>query len=888
MGKIVEKMSATTDALQRSVADRYIIERELGRGGMATVYLARDLKHDRKVALKVLKPELAAVLGAERFLVEIKTTAALQHPHILPLFDSGTADGMLYYVMPYIQGETIREKLNRETQLPVPEAIRIAQEVADALGYAHRHGVIHRDIKPENILLHDGRAMVMDFGIALAVSAAAGGRMTETGLSLGTPHYMSPEQATAEKDLTPRSDIYSLASVLYEMLAGTPPHVGGSAQQIIMHIITDTPRPVSDLRKSVPPNVAAAIAKGLEKVPADRFENAKAFSDALGMPGFSHSPSGATVANPAPGVRRISIGRRALIAGVAVLALAVAGWAWLRPVLLPPTMRLDLTVGPAPLSGNDVSISPDGSMLAYSGLLPGNQTAIFLRRLTGEASFRLLAGTEGGTHPGFSPDNQWIVFHHGETLARISVSGGGLTTIVPEGTAFNPHWGTPEQIVYSGPLGVFIVPAAGGTPRPLPKVGGRRPFLLPDGSGVLGSQGNDLVVYDLRTDSVSVLVHNARHGVYAASGHLLYVDDRAGLSAVPFDLKHHRVTGAPARLLDRVAANPGARGFSVSNNGTLVQHDESSSNVGGEASRLVIHDFDMRADTLPLPRNRMSTPRFSPNGKAIVYAATSQRNANQTDLFTYDIGTRTTTQITFDSHNHFPVWSPDGTRILYSKDSLQALGRLHIKAADNSGTDQAMDIPGVAKPTGWPRDDLIMYTAGKSAAGGDLMTTSPKLGAAPRKYLTASGSQDEATLSPDGKFVAFSAREDAQLNIWLRDFPTPLGKWKISPSAGNNPRWAPDGKSIYYVTLGTGMDTLMRVQLDRTPSVIPRTPVVATTILRGIADGPGNWDLHPDGKHFIVAAPDPLTDAPGVSDGSRFVVTLNWFTELKAATKKVR
>src|SRR5574341_1176723 len=204
---------------------------------MATVYLAADLRHDRQVAIKVLRPELAAVLGAERFVVEIKTTAQLQHPHILPLFDSGSADGFLYYVMPYVQGETLRSKLDRETQLGIEEAVRITREVADALDYAHRHGVIHRDIKPENILLHDGRPMVADFGIALAVSAAAGGRMTETGLSLGTPHYMSPEQATAEKNITNRSDIYSLASVLYEMLTGNPPHLGGSAQQIIMNLI---------------------------------------------------------------------------------------------------------------------------------------------------------------------------------------------------------------------------------------------------------------------------------------------------------------------------------------------------------------------------------------------------------------------------------------------------------------------------------------------------------------------------------------------------------------------------------------------------------------------------------------------------------------------------
>ncbi|MDH5196752.1 MAG: serine/threonine protein kinase, partial [Gemmatimonadota bacterium] len=275
------------ERLRASLADRYSIERELGAGGMATVYLAADLKHGRKVAVKVLKPELAAVLGAERFVVEIKTTAALQHPHILPLFDSGECDGFLYYVMPYIQGETLRAKLDRETQLSIDEAVKLTVAVADALDYAHRQGVIHRDIKPENILLHDGRPMVADFGIALAVSAAAGGRMTETGLSLGTPHYMSPEQATAEKEITARSDVYSLASVLYEMLTGNPPHVGASAQQIIMKIVTEEAAPVTKLRKSVPPNVAAALAKGLEKLPADRFASAADFAAALTSAGFT-------------------------------------------------------------------------------------------------------------------------------------------------------------------------------------------------------------------------------------------------------------------------------------------------------------------------------------------------------------------------------------------------------------------------------------------------------------------------------------------------------------------------------------------------------------------------------------------------------------------------
>ncbi len=259
-------MPEITSRLSTALADRYRIERHLGEGGMATVYLAEDLKHKRKVAVKVLRPELAAVLGAERFVQEITTTANLQHPHILPLFDSGEADGFLYYVMPFIDGETLRDKLNRETQLGIEDAVSITTAIADALDYAHRQNVIHRDIKPENILLHEGRPMVADFGIALAVSAAAGGRMTETGLSLGTPHYMSPEQATAEKELTNRSDIYSLGCVLYEMLTGEPPHTGASAQAIVMKIVAEDVQPVTELRKSVPPHVAAATGKSLEKL----------------------------------------------------------------------------------------------------------------------------------------------------------------------------------------------------------------------------------------------------------------------------------------------------------------------------------------------------------------------------------------------------------------------------------------------------------------------------------------------------------------------------------------------------------------------------------------------------------------------------------------------
>ena len=243
------------DALSQlgsALSDRYVVEREIGRGGMATVYLARDLRHDRRVALKVLNPELGAVLGAERFLSEIRVTANLQHPNLLPLFDSGEADGLLFYVMPFIEGESLRVRLDRERQLPVEDALRIALAIAGALHSAHRHGVIHRDLKPENILLHDGQPIVADFGIALAVSNAGGGRITQTGLSLGTPQYMSPEQATGDRAIDARTDVYSLAAVLYEMLTGEPPHTGSSSQAVIARVLTEKPRPVRVSRESCP------------------------------------------------------------------------------------------------------------------------------------------------------------------------------------------------------------------------------------------------------------------------------------------------------------------------------------------------------------------------------------------------------------------------------------------------------------------------------------------------------------------------------------------------------------------------------------------------------------------------------------------------------------
>ena len=306
--------------LTTALADRYRVERPLGAGAMAIVYLAEDLRHQRKVALKVLRPELTAALGAQRFLEEIRVTAGLHHPHILPLFDSGEADSLLYYVMPYVEGESLRDRLDRKKQLAVDDAVRIATEVASALDHAHRRGVIHRDIKPENILLHDGHALVADFGIARAVSHAGGPRLTETGLIIGTPQYMSPEQAAADREMDARSDIYSLGAVVYEMLAGEPPHTGPSTRAVIARLMTEQPTPLSVLRPGMPAAVDRAVMKALARTPADRFATATEFVRAFAAQRLAGESAGAR--------RRVIAGFAAAAALVVIAAaLTVRRWA---------------------------------------------------------------------------------------------------------------------------------------------------------------------------------------------------------------------------------------------------------------------------------------------------------------------------------------------------------------------------------------------------------------------------------------------------------------------------------------------------------------------------------------------------------------------------------
>ena len=425
------------DRLTAALSDRYTIEHEVGAGGMATVYLAHDARHDRKVALKVLRPELAAVIGAERFLVEIKTTANLQHPHILSLFDSGEADSFLFYVMPYIEGESLRDRLQREKQLPVDDAVRLASEVASALDYAHRHDVIHRDIKPENILLHDGQALVADFGIALAASKAGGTRMTETGMSLGTPHYMSPEQAMGERELDARSDVYALGCVLYEMLVGEPPFTGPTAQAVVAKVMTAEPEAPTEVRKTVPPGVEAATLRSLQKLPADRFATPAEFAQALNDPQF-------TLTEGTSGRGAVASAQRAAawwrdwrpwaVTGILVVVTALVGsnlgtkGAAGEPLVARFAIVVPEGQGLTGAPVNTVAMSPDGRTVVFVGRQRGAGLRLYRRELESlEAT--PIPGSDGATFPAFSPDGTRVVFFGPGGMFVVPVEGGAPTSV---------------------------------------------------------------------------------------------------------------------------------------------------------------------------------------------------------------------------------------------------------------------------------------------------------------------------------------------------------------------------------------------------------------------------------------------------------------------------
>jgi eukaryotic-like serine/threonine-protein kinase len=888
-------MSGIPDRLTAALADRYRIERELGQGGMATVYLAEDLKHDRKVALKVLKPELAAVIGGERFVVEIKTTAALSHPHILPLFDSGTVDGFLYYVMPYIEGETLRDKLNRETQLGIDEAVRITSEVADALDYAHRHGVIHRDIKPENILLHDGRPMVMDFGIALAVSAAAGGRMTETGLSLGTPYYMSPEQATADKEITARSDIYSLAVVLYEMLAGEPPHIGNSAQQIIMKIVTEDAAPVTRLRKTVPANVAAALAQALERLPADRFESAKAFADALENPAFATTTGGAFGATTG-GSKSTRVWQYATVA-VSLVAVGAVVYALPRPKPATRVVRFSIP-GASSVVGSTTqpAVSPDGRAVAYSD--QGGATAGIRVRWLDRDTSELLPGTDGAGDVTFSPDGKGIAYTIlANELHTIGVDGRSPQLLTKDAVGHcGLSWARDGHLYFCrGLAGTAIarVPAAGGTvevvatiPDSSVKATGAgalgRPLLLDDGrtllaatSGVGSLANGSVVMFDLKTGTRTNVVAGLSP-LAVRDGWLLYGTADGSIQAQRFD--GHRVSGAAVPVQTGVYTADGTMAAAVGGDGTLFYQPATSA--------LAQLTWVSRAGVETIVDSTIARPyigmALSPDGDEIA-AAVADASGTLSTIWLYDLKRRTFAPIgPAGDYSFRPAWMPDGRRLLFSSDhgSKTGLRRLFSIPVDGSDTlhlvlARVRHVQEVSWPAGGKDfafregyDDGGTRRDIFAAAKGDTIA---------RPLLDTKADERNPAVAPDGRWLAYTSDASGRDEVYVTPFPNGGPRIQVSNAGGTSPVWARDGRQLYFLD---GHSALVTTAIDEHAA----NPAGATHRLFDASqyyrDSQAEaFDVSPDGQRFLFIKAPPRASLD---------VVLDWWAETTARLAKIK
>jgi eukaryotic-like serine/threonine-protein kinase len=885
---------APLQRLSTALADRYSIEREIGAGGMATVYLAQDVKHNRPVALKVLRPELAAVLGSDRFLAEITTTANLQHPHILPLFDSGESDGFLYYVMPYVEGETLRQLLDREHQLPIKEAVAIAEAVGSALDYAHRHDVIHRDIKPENILLHDGNPVVADFGIALAVSAAGGGRMTETGLSLGTPHYMSPEQATADRDLSARSDVYSLACVLYEMLTGDPPHTGPTPQSILVRILTEEPRSVTSVRKSVPPNVTATITKGLEKLPADRFESAAEFGRALGDEAFRYVPAGQSTGGmaaasaqglegPAGGGPWLSDTRSRVAIVALLIAVVLLGLNFPFGADGAGSGRIGTSVTLFEVDLGDLlvpaefTLSPDGSLLVFASHAPGEVPQLYMRR-SDNVEVLPIPGTLNASSPVFSPDGDWIAFVvNGSELKRIPTQGGAalaITTLLPNIAA--PAWGTDGSILFAGQQGLYRVPFSGGkashilrttlysshTPKPVP--GGKWVLFT---SQAINSSEPEVRILNLESGDVQPLT-TGRDARYLATDQLIYATPGGSLVAAPFDPGRGLITGAAVPIIDEVAVGPdyGGTHFTLAESGAAV-YAVGNSNQLDETLVMV----DLRGNETPipgLPAGNFSAPRFDPTGRYLAYELDGE-------LWIRDLVLGRQNQL-HEGPAFNPVWSADGSKIAfgYTPPSASTTQLLVRNSNLASSAEFLIESVNFLAPSGWvPDGSRLLYSefANLDASGTEIWTATIGSPSTAEPYLQADGwNEGWGSFSPDGGWVAYESNEDGSNAVYARRFPEPGRKFRVSEGGGIGARWSADGHRIFYRNGDTTKVT--NVRTDPTFEILTRE-----TLFTGPYSG---IDPNPDGTGVVAIR---RAGAERGRDGGRHLYfVVNWVNGVEA------
>jgi eukaryotic-like serine/threonine-protein kinase len=888
------------DRLTAALADRYRIERELGAGGMATVYLAHDLRHERDVAIKVLHPDLGAALGGERFLTEIRTTARLQHPHILPLLDSGEADGLLFYVMPLVTGETLRARLEREQQLPIPDAVQIAREVADALGHAHARGVIHRDIKPENILLQGGHALVADFGIALAVQSAGGQRMTQTGLSLGTPQYMSPEQALGERVIDARSDIYALGAVTYEMLVGEAPFTGPNVQAIVARLISEEPRALGAQRKSVPEHVEAAVLQALEKLPADRFASAAEFAAALSHAGGTRPVTRAT-ATTAPGPMGLS--RRAsglLIAGLAAVAVGATAFTLSSRTPEGPARVVRFEITPregqqlvSPL-GTRFAWSPDGEEYVYTGSGAGT-SLLWSRRLDALAA-QPIRGSENATSPTYSPDGRQIAF---VTLAPLTLSvvprsGGQARVIVKDMLAGGGvAWSEDGLIYFDAGNGLARVsPDGSGYEMVMPldtvmrETGVAWPRALPKGRGILmrvrrsgeGLPDWSIVALDLRDRSRKELVR----GVFALyspdTQHLLWVTADGSLMAQRFDLEGLKFRGESVTLWDGLALGGfGAVDLALSAAGDLLYVPGTLARANGKLSWVDRRGNVTTADTA-IVDGGVHSMVLSPSGSSVALVMERASDVwGRSRIWIASLGGGPLQLVTTENQSaRTPVWSADGRSLVYVSEEGTKIQRR--RTGGGGEAELLATVPrGVVGLTAHPSgSSMVLLGERAGERRRELLDLQLEGDRVPTTLGISGGVTIEPPfLSPDGRWLAYVSPLSGRDEVYVSPYPdVAAGRVQISASGGGAPRWNPRGGELFHVS-DDGAVVATRFTTTDGFRVLATERLFS---LQGFLGGVSRafYEPAPDGQRFLMLN---IGEAGGES---RPIVVQNFTAELRA------
>jgi eukaryotic-like serine/threonine-protein kinase len=873
------------------LASHYRIQRELGAGGMATVYLAEDHRHHRWVAIKVLKPELAAVVGTARFLAEINVTARLQHPRIVPLFESGDASGLLYYVMPYIEGETLRQYLEREKQLPIEEAVRIAMGIASALDYAHRHGVIHRDLKPENILIHDGEPLVSDFGIALAITAARRERVTQTGLSFGTPNYMSPEQATGDQ-FDGRSDIYSIGAVLYEMLAGQPPHVGGSIQAITAKVVTDKPPSIRALRYTVPESLDAVVMRSLAKLPADRFKTAGDFGAALrqALAGDPFPPK------PRKQIRRLIGPAKALVIGGALfVAATIVVVALAQTADKPSVWEVALPSGiddveDISMAGNrfgaGLALSPTANEFAVAA-----DGRVYLKRFD-RLDVEVFHNGEVADLK-FSPNGKWLALCQSGVLLK-SVEDAVALLLAP-GRCRSVTWLDNVTLLADLENALWIISTRQTGPRLAVRAELNHenrsyafPHALPGADAALVTiqtpgAAAQLGILDVASGKVDELGITGSDGRFLRGGYVLFARDTAGLHAVPFSIRRRKAVGSPVRLSHAVDTRQGGvMRLAVAENGTVVYRAP----VDRNAREAVLAGLDGSIRTLLSEPRFYQWPRYSPRGDRVALTIVA---GQRRDVWIYQLPRGPLVRLTTEGVlNDRPEWTPDGQSIIY-RSNHGAFDELWIRPADGSGqTRPLLQVPGAHIAEGVFSSDGRFLVVQRDDGHGGTAWYRETTGDTVLKPLstTAKAPQSngfDARLSPDGKWVAYTSNESGSHQVYVRSFPSFSSRYQVSENGGLTPVWSRDGTRLFYaeasdsVSRGSRAIAVADVLLERGFQIVNRSRLPHDLVIEAPH---ANFDVTPDGTGVFA-----FRRLPG---GSRHVVAERFDLQVKQTIRTAR